>query len=350
MSHRSNLEKINGAGQISVMIQDDDWHLSSIFHGDKNMEEMKDHIYSHPHQLHRTPATSRFNTTPTESPEEYQRTNHFESHRKESSSFLSERHLKDLPYPYTGKTFIEKSLLNPTLLNHLISQERCRSVPNLSIAPPDPYFTGSHGNKTGTPKQSLDLTLQNSLSIPSLPQKSTEDDNEKKLPRKQKAKAKKWKMLDAIFGGRKQNSEHGNAYSDKNHWTPNPGHFKTATKSVFKNQRIRGKVRIKARSDRTRKPSTKFVSSTAVSRRIRSSSILFEEPFRKRPNQMNSFHLDVEIPTIKMDRYSVMFGGLIHNQSGARAIGSRRVTNLEKLYATREKLVLKVITMSLPFC
>ena len=189
------------------------------------------------------------------------------------------------------------------------------------------------------------------------PMEDSMDDSIAPAPAKQKSS--RWKILGGLFGGgKKQNSAQAQAFyqlqpEGQQQMLAEPGHVHFEESPESKPRR-RGRTNSERKIGR-KKPDMKR-SNTAPQQfdlepsRVRPANPqitldggpIVDNVIQREPAD-GGLMLNVDIPSVEMERYSVMFGGLLPKSPGLHSsLLARRQATLDKLKTVNEELALKV--------
>lgn len=159
----------------------------------------------------------------------------------------------------------------------------------------------------------------------------------------------KWKVFGGLFSGKKHTAQAQNFYQLQTERSPEP---------VRANQPIRGWTTVEASTEK-KKPDVQRAN-TAPNRyhspreydenpEIVIDGSRVEENVETQTPSLGGRLLDVDIPNVEMERYSIMFGSLLDKSSKSTpSLLIRRQATLEKLKMVNEELAIKVSLQGLP--
>ncbi|TQS36409.1 hypothetical protein Golomagni_03143 [Golovinomyces magnicellulatus] len=165
----------------------------------------------------------------------------------------------------------------------------------------------------------------------------------KTSPMEQTIKANRWKMLEGLFNGKRREPKSA----------PTQSRYPGSPKSSMGSKQVQASISESTEAeDRERTapenpcigPKSKITyPKEGASQRFNTLPIKFDNQHLERSDSKDmSLTLDVEIPNIKLDRYSVMFSGLLQNYpSNVRAFNARQRPNIEKFTKINEELAAK---------
>jgi len=175
-----------------------------------------------------------------------------------------------------------------------------------------------------------------------------------------KPKGSRWKMLGGLFGAGRKNSEPQPFYQLQ----PEPAHQVTieadtgdsVESSTEKRPRARGRTLTTSEHMTEKKPD--IIRSHTLPVNVKHNATKMSRAPEIIINSSHDFHhagtshnyksqglLDVDIPTIQMERYSIMFGSVLQKTpitTGSSSLLARRQATLDKLKTVNEALASKV--------
>ena len=192
-------------------------------------------------------------------------------------------------------------------------------------------------------------------------------DNEAHVPAPSKQKASKWKLFGGLFGGSKKNQ--GGSPQAFYQLQPEGAVVQTTSESDYVNfgepgssEQKPSKSRGRGRTNSQRKPEKhkpdmkraqtaplnfEFADSNRGRTQIAPPEITLDGgPLNVHPGKRHAHGgplLDVDIPSVEMERYSIMFGSLLGKPTGnSSSLLARRQATLDRLKTANEELALKV--------
>ncbi|RKF53901.1 hypothetical protein GcM3_214017 [Golovinomyces cichoracearum] len=165
----------------------------------------------------------------------------------------------------------------------------------------------------------------------------------KTSPTQQTVKANRWKKLEGLFNGKKREPK---IVPTQSRYPGSPKSFmafKQVQTSTSGSLEAEEKERTAPLNSCVRTKSKMAYPKQGSSRRRNISPIKFDNQYLERSISKDiSPTLDVEIPNIKLDRYSVMFSGVLQNSpSNVRSFNTRQRANVEKFKKINEELAAK---------
>ncbi|RKF82847.1 hypothetical protein GcC1_010017 [Golovinomyces cichoracearum] len=165
----------------------------------------------------------------------------------------------------------------------------------------------------------------------------------KTSPTEQTVKANRWKKLEGLFNGKKREPK---IVPTQSRYPGSPKSlmaFKQVQTSTSGSLEAEEKERTAPLNSCVRTKSKMAYPKQGSFRRRNISPIKFDNQYLERSISKDiSPTLDVEIPNIKLDRYSVMFSGVLQNSpSNVRSFNTRQRANVEKFKKINEELAAK---------
>ncbi|RDW77373.1 hypothetical protein BP6252_05426 [Coleophoma cylindrospora] len=168
-------------------------------------------------------------------------------------------------------------------------------------------------------------------------------------PQKQQ-KASKWKLLGGLFGGGKKQASTAPFYQVQPEGVPSTAAETDSSQAVPPTESGNGKSRGRGRSNSVKKSKSKpDLKRSATAPHNSPMDFDFRAGVNAQSNGNPQITLDggpmlnVDIPSIQMERYSVMFGSVLKpNNTSSSALLARRQATLDKLKTVNEALQAKV--------